>query len=436
MITLTTACCPNDPRAPAIPWMRAAELVGKKESPQPPRHASTRGGGASTVLPALLAVGQVVLALACTCGEARLVGPDDRAPTQAETRAFVESTNDLGWGLLQGLTEGESTNIVLSPAGAALALTVIEAGSDGEARDELLSVLNGGGEEEGLLLAAGAALTHATEHGLRSSIELTLRSDVALLPAFERIAEHRLGAQVTHSDALRTPPAYAQGLAAHTVIVTRQEFAGTWMLPMPEAMTRPAPFQTADGTQLQVPTMYLSAELPFAELDDALVVELPYAGRRFSLLLVRPRGPGPLAELEVSNAAADRWLEALEPAPLELWLPRFAVGPLSHRLEDPLRGLGIDAVFDPDRADLSRLARSEQPLAVESILQHVRIDVDERGTRAEATTVATIVDSAAPADPRRVRFDRPFLFLLRHTRSGLVYFLGRVTNPTIGTEES
>ena len=212
-------------------------------------------------------------------------------------------------------------------------------------------------------------------------------------------------------------------------IGTGLKFAGRWMHPMPEGMTRPATFHTFGGRELEVPTMYLSAELPFAAVDGVLAVELPYEGGRFSMLLVRPDGPGSLAEVEVSTAAMDRWLAALEPTAIELWLPKFGIGPQSHRLEGPLRALGVQEAFDPARADLSRLAQSARPLVVRSVQQRVRIDVDELGTRAEATTTVSIVDAASPPDPLRVRFDRPFIFALRDTRSGLVYFLGRVSQP-------
>ena len=60
-------------------------------------------------------------------------------------------------------------------------------------------------------------------------------------------------------------------------------------------------------------------------------------------------------------------------------------------------------------------------------------DVDERGTDAAATAV--LGDTAGcngptPAKWITLRFDRPFLFVLRDVPTGAVLFMGRVVDPS------
>jgi serpin B len=99
------------------------------------------------------------------------------------------------------------------------------------------------------------------------------------------------------------------------------------------------------------------------------------------------------------------------------------------RLEPHLRASGIDTLFDRRTANLAGIAGSSHPdaLSVDVFIQHARIDVNEQGTDAEATT-AVVSLSAAP--PRRVvQFDRPFLFFLRDRWTGIPLFVGWVEDP-------
>jgi serpin B len=58
------------------------------------------------------------------------------------------------------------------------------------------------------------------------------------------------------------------------------------------------------------------------------------------------------------------------------------------------------------------------------------VDVNEEGTEAAAATAVVMAPGAAPSSkPVLFRADRPFLFLIRDTRSGGILFMGRVMDP-------
>jgi serpin B len=56
------------------------------------------------------------------------------------------------------------------------------------------------------------------------------------------------------------------------------------------------------------------------------------------------------------------------------------------------------------------------------------VDGNEQGTGATAAT-AVVVEPTSARIARAFRADRPFVVLIRDTRSGGVLFLGRVENP-------
>ena len=56
------------------------------------------------------------------------------------------------------------------------------------------------------------------------------------------------------------------------------------------------------------------------------------------------------------------------------------------------------------------------------------INVNEKGTEAAAATGVAIKPRSVGLEPQ-FRADHPFLFLIRDLRSGLILFLGRVSDP-------
>ncbi len=109
-------------------------------------------------------------------------------------------------------------------------------------------------------------------------------------------------------------------------------------------------------------------------------------------------------------------------------LPRFTVTAALH-LEDVLAQLGMPLAFRHLGADFSGLCSTDEPLALSSVAQHVRITVDEAGTEAQAVTA--IRSGRGLGDPamREFKADRPFIFFLRDLRTGSILFLGRLTDP-------
>ncbi|CAM5779725.1 serpin family protein [Cellulomonas persica] len=62
--------------------------------------------------------------------------------------------------------------------------------------------------------------------------------------------------------------------------------------------------------------------------------------------------------------------------------------------------------------------------------QQAVLRVDEAGTRAAAVT-EVMAGEAAPVATREVRFDRPFLLVVRDVTTGWPLFLASVADPTL-----
>jgi serpin B len=110
-------------------------------------------------------------------------------------------------------------------------------------------------------------------------------------------------------------------------------------------------------------------------------------------------------------------------------LPRFAVTG-SHGLKPALAALGLRAAFDPGRADFTGIT-TDEPLVIDDVVHQAWIQVDEEGAEAAAATAIVMkVGSKRPdGEPKLFRADHPFAFGLRDRKTGLLLFVGRVTDP-------
>ncbi|MGH4017349.1 MAG: serpin family protein, partial [Pseudonocardiaceae bacterium] len=104
----------------------------------------------------------------------------------------------------------------------------------------------------------------------------------------------------------------------------------------------------------------------------------------------------------------------------------------SARLSEPLAALGARELFDRDRADLTGLTPA-RPAWVDEVVHRAVLRIDEHGLEGAAATAVVVAMRALvtpPAEPLLVEVDRPFLLLIRHQRTGALYFLTRVTDPS------
>ncbi|XP_041094272.1 plasminogen activator inhibitor 1-like isoform X2 [Polyodon spathula] len=209
-------------------------------------------------------------------------------------------------------------------------------------------------------------------------------------------------------------------------------FQGRWKVPFEPQETRERLFHCANGSSMLVPMMQQTARFQYGEFVtpdgvDYDVIELPYEGDTMSMLLLSPfEKDVPLSALTagLSGELLREWRRGLRRASRQLALPRFSIETESE-LNGALAGLGMRDMFNQQRADFTRVTM-EEPLFVSKVLQKVKIEVDEKGTKGAAATAAILFSRMAVEE---ITLDRPFLFLVQHKPTGAVLFLGQVMEP-------
>jgi len=121
-----------------------------------------------------------------------------------------------------------------------------------------------------------------------------------------------------------------------------------------------------------------------------------------------------------------RWLMNVREQPVRVFLPQFKLTS-EFRLDDTLKAMGMLLAFD--RADFSGMT-GKRDLFISAVIHKAFVDVNEEGTEAAAATAVIMGRGLAiPRQPAEFRADHPFVFLIRHNRTGSILFLGRLMNP-------
>jgi serpin B len=217
------------------------------------------------------------------------------------------------------------------------------------------------------------------------------------------------------------------------VLTNAVYFKGNWQYKFDKANTRDEPFTRADGSKVDVPLMHRTGEYAHGKSwvggrsgDDVQVLELPYAGREVSMLVLLPSRPDFAAKLADYLTDGDFVRTELKPQRVRVALPRFKAES-EFLLNEPLKALGMASAFGA--ADFSGMSREGKGLTISHVLHKAFVDVNEEGTEAAAAT-AVVVKAPAPP-PREVVFraDRPFVYAIRDNKTGAALFVGRYAGP-------
>jgi len=411
-------------------------------------------------LPATLAVLAAATLAGCPASTGRAVRSDQpRAEPDVDDAAVAAITSGqraFALDLYQRLAEAEDGNLFWSPHSVHQALAMVAAGARGEtaaelqaalrlraedhhpaqnALDQALASRSGGGAERFTLEVANAVWAQDGFPFEDAFLDLLATQYGAALRAVDFGQRDAAAAAINAWVADRTddmiPKLVDPSLleSARLVLTNAVYFDAAWAHPFEPEATDDGPFHRLGGEEVEAALMRQDAFVGYAEGDGWQAIEKPYAGGEVAMAVVLPE-EGRFREVEggLTGPRLDAILAALQRRQVALTLPKFETRSRLD-LEPPLKAVGLERAFDPDRADLTGI--SSEPLFVGAVVHEAVCRVDEEGTEAAAATAVSVDVAAAPADePVVFRADRPFLFLIRDVETGAVLFLGRILDPT------
>jgi serpin B len=213
-------------------------------------------------------------------------------------------------------------------------------------------------------------------------------------------------------------------------------FKADWKERFDVAHTADGDFTTQDGAKVKVPLMHRKGPARYADVGDALLLELPYQGSDAAMVVVLPKQTGDkdggLATLEskLTSDIVTGWLAKLaEHKEIAVTLPRFTAE-TTLSMKELLQDLGMKLAFERDAADFSGMlgGKARESLWIDAVLHKAFILVNEEGAEAAAATAVVVKGRKMNRTPA-FEANRPFVYFIRDTRTGTILFVGRVTDP-------
>jgi serpin B len=416
----------------------------------------------------------VILAVAgATCALAACGTPTgrevrgDAATATPDARTIdggVAAVNTFAIDLEHAVAE-RGGNVAIAPYPVARTLAMARLGARTDTRAAFDSVLHADLSEDldasftaidGLLVEREGNRRSATRKG---EIELDLPSalwaqeEIRFTPAFLNDLARFYGTGVRVVDFRSDPSEARHGInrwataetrGAVDLLVPRGEVSDFTRLIPASAATMHAPwaarfdpeatsastFALLDGRRVDSAAMTVrdTGTIRSSRGEGWQAVELPYLGGELAMLLVVPdAGRFDMIASGFSRDQLTEVIDTLTPSPIELRIPRFQFASVTT-LDDPLSALGLGDAFSTVRADFSGLT-NEESLTISDVVHGTYVAADEEGSDGDAVTVVPPAATFEPTAAVAVDVDRPFLFVVRDTLTGLILQMGRVLEP-------
>jgi serine protease inhibitor len=386
-----------------------------------------------------------------------------RAPERATARAAaVAAVSAFSAEVFAAVTGSSAANLVCSPYSVAVALGMAVQGAHGATARQILHVLHG---DQSAALADGLNSIDLTLAGRSGAVpgtddkdkrvELTFASslwgqrDVSWSRPFLDVLAKDFGtgmrvvdyaeaeaarsainawvSQQTRGRIKKLVPAGVLSVDTHLVLANALYFKAPWQTPFKIRRTREAPFHRLDSSTADAKLM-TGVGTRYARGPGWVAVDLPYARRQLAMTVVVPdTGQFTAVQAGVTGDWLTDLLTALEPAPIEVSLPRWT-SRSQLDLKDALADLGMPLAF-ADGADFTRMS-AQVSLKLSAVLHEGFIAVDEAGTEAAAATGVVAETTSLFIPGRSVVADRPFLYVIHDVPTRTPLFLGRVLDPT------
>lgn len=362
---------------------------------------------------------------------------------------FIKSQMRLTVDLFRAMSaEKNDENLLISPLSIQLALAMAANGADGQTRAEMEALLSDYSIEElnEYLYAYVNRLPSEDQYKLEIANSIWFRDTDALHveESFLQTNANYFGAGAyqsafdnqTVTDINNWCSEHTDGMVDNIIdriepqtmlyLINAVLFDAEWDEKYEDTDVIGDTFTALNGEQRDV-KMMRSTETKFISDANATGFIKDYRDGKYSFAALLPNEDIDIREY-VAGLDSKTLLETLQ-APeygtVIVNLPKFE-SEYELKMNDVLAELGMETAFDPDKADLTKMAQVDTNLYISEVRHKTKITVNENGTKAAAITIIAADNKAASEFPHTVILDRPFVYMILDNSTNLPIFIGTV----------
>lgn len=365
---------------------------------------------------------------------------------------FASALTNFSVELFKQTAKGQNENSVISPLSAAVCLSMMTNGADGNTLAELEEVLGMDIESlNGYLYTYLSKLEDNSKIKFKSSNSMWLKDDGKL-----KVEQGFLESAVKYFDAEVYSAAFdietisdinkwvekktdgeikklIEALDEDTImcLVNALLFDAEWSEPVRESSVKSGSFYNANGSTSEVSMMHMSESYYF-DCTSVMGFQKSYKSGALSFVGLLPDEGTTASEL-IASLDAELWSEIFDSrayANVNVTLPMFETESKTD-LRQALIDMGIRDAFSSEDADLSKLGSYESAgLYCNSVKQNATIRVNKNGTRATAATEVSLDPTSGEPSQTNIEltFDRPFVYAIVDSQNHIPLFIGVIND--------
>ncbi len=372
----------------------------------------------------------------------------DSAPPTPQGK-MADNNNDFACKLFRTINEQKKGSTIVSPISVSYVLGMLNEGADGETRQQITDVLGLGGSVQEInkyfKKMMGDAQSVDPSVKLKNANCIYFKLGMTINPKFKADMQNYYNAHVeainfnsssilnkinnwckTHTHGM-IPELLKKGELhpnRRMYLLNAVYFKASWTDQFDPESTRDIDFITLDGKTVKRPMMHRRDIIAYGKNDLCKMLCLPYGNKAYSMVVLLPN-EGKTTDDVIRNLSAQKlkeWQSQMRTEEVNILMPRFTTESETH-LEDILSSMGMPRAFN-DAAEFPNMLKGyHDELHVSMMKQKAKIEVNEEGTKAAATTVAEMAEIGV-VFYKYFYATRPFVYYIMEKNTGTIYFMG------------
>ena len=379
----------------------------------------------------------------------------DSAPTTTQDK-IADGNNNFACNLFRTIYEQKhgSCSFIMSPISVSYLLGMLNEGAEGQTQQQITDVLGLDGSAQEIsqhfkkIMDVAPSVDSTVTIKIANSININSAWNYSLIPKYKTDMQEYYNAQIdafdfgngrnvdiinnwckTHTDGMI--PKILDQLDPHVVmyLLNAVYFKASWTNKFDPKYTRDKIFTKQDGTILEHKMMHVSIKgVAYGSNNLCKMLSLPYGNGSYSMIVLLPHEGKTIGDIIQSLSAQQLEKQRTQEMTIhnvDILMPRFT-SENEIELEEILSSMGMPLAFNPLAAEFSNMVKGQE-LWVSMMKQKAKIEVNEKGTKAAAITIAGMMTKSF--NPNRTIWEefhatRPFVYYIVDNSTGTIYFMG------------